>query len=252
MSTQVQERSRRGATRSWTEAAGITPDDGVTEFARLRPRLCEIATRILGDPAGAEDVVQEVWIRWQRTNRNEIISPPAFLATATTRVAINVLQSAPHRRETSATPWLDNMTNHGRVATDPANNVELAEAAEQALVILLQRLSPSERAAYLLRKAFDYPYGRIADVLPCTAANARQLVRRAHLRLSSPHCQPVSAAARRRLVRGFVAAAQMGEFAELEAVLVADIRRGKPRGDDFSAQATRAGNGAHSRGGPWT
>ena len=169
-------------------------------------------------------------MRWQRTNRDEIYNPPAFLATATTRVAINVLQSAPHRRERSVTPWLDDMVYADHGATDPATNVERIEAAEQALIVLLQRLSPSERAAYLLRKAFDYPYGRIADVLPCTATNARQLVRRAHLRLSSPHCQPVSAAARRRLVRGFVAAAQMGEFAELELLLVADIRRGKPRG----------------------
>ena len=230
MSTQVLERPGPGTTRPWTEAAGITPDDGVTEFMRQRLPLCRIATRILGDPAGAEDVVQEVWIRWQRTDRTEITNPPAFLATATTRMAINVLQSAAHRRERSVTPWLADMAaNADRVAADPATAVELTEAAERALRILLQRLSPSERAVYLLRKAFDYPYARIADVLQCTAANARQLVRRAQLRLSSAQCRPVSADAQRRLVRRFVAAAQSGEFAELEALLVADIRRGKAR-----------------------
>ena len=230
MSTQVLERPRPGATRPWREAAATPPDDGVIEFTRQRLLLCRIATRILGDPAGAEDIVQEVWIRWQRTDRNEINNPPAFLVTATTHMAINVLQSAPHRRERSVTPWLADMANADRVAADPAANVELAEAAERALLVLQQRLSPSERAAYLLRKAFDYPYARIADVLQCTATNARQLVRRAQLRLSTAQCQPVSADAQRRLVRGFVAAAQVGEFAELEALLVADIRRGKPRG----------------------
>ena len=229
MSNQVQERLSSGAAGSPAEVAETAPDDGVAEFTRQRLRMYRIATRVLGDPAGAEDVVQEVWIRWQRTDRDAIENPPAFLATAATRVAINVLQSAPHRRERSVTPWLEDMSTPGTGAPDPAANVELSETAERALVVLLQRLSPPERAAYLLRKAFDYPYGRIADVLPCTATNARQLVRRAQLRLSSAQSQPVSAAARRRLVRGFAAAARMGEFAELEALLVADIRRGEPR-----------------------
>jgi RNA polymerase sigma-70 factor (ECF subfamily) len=202
-------------------------DDGVTDFTRQRLRLCNIAARILGDRSRAEDVVQEVWVRWQRTNRQEIDNPPAFLATATTRVALNVLGSAPHRRERTVTPWLEDMAGPGRGADDPADNIELTEATEEALEVLLQRLGPSERAAYLLRKAFDYPYARIGQLISCTATNARQLVRRAQVRLSSSRCQPVTAAARRRLVRAFVAASQMGQFAELETLLVADIRPGE-------------------------
>ena len=219
--------SRPDTTQLAPATAMFAPDDGVTVFIRHRPRLFKIAIRILGDAAETEDVMQEVWMRWQRTNRDEIANPSAFLATATKRVAINVLQSAHHRRETSVTPWLENMTEVVEVVLDPRANSERAAAAEQALGLLVELLSPSERAVYLLRKAFDYPYGRIAEVLPFSATNARQLVRRAHLRLCSSHCQPVDSQVPRRLVRAFLAAAQGGEFAELEALLVADIRGGR-------------------------
>jgi RNA polymerase sigma factor (sigma-70 family) len=226
MTIDVEDGSRADAAHLPPATSEDAPDDGVTVFTSQRPRLRKIASRVLGDTAEAEDVVQEVWLRWQRTNRDEIDNPPAFLATATTRVAINVLQSAHRRRETSITPRSDDLTEVVMADADPASDAERAEAAEQALRVMLERLSPAERAAYLLRKAFDYPYGRIADLVPCTAANARQLVRRAHLRLASSPCQPVSSLAHRRLVSAFVAAAQVGDFAELEALLVADIGRG--------------------------
>lgn len=224
MGTDVRETVPTDTARLGCVSARTAPEDGVATFTSQRPRLVKIATRILGDTAEAEDVVQEVWLRWQRTNREAIDNPQAFLATATARVAINVVQSAHHRRETSVTPWLHDMTVV-EAASDPATNAERAEAAEQALGLLLERLSPSERAVFLLRNAFDYPYARIADVLPLSAANARQLVRRAHLRLGSPRGHPVRSNAPRRLVHAFIAAAQAGEFAELEAVLVAEIGR---------------------------
>jgi RNA polymerase sigma-70 factor, ECF subfamily len=224
MGTDVLETVPTDTTRLERVSARIAPEDGVATFTSQRPRLVRIATRILGETAEAEDVVQEVWLRWQRTDREAIDNPRAFLATATARVAINVVQSAHHRRETSVTPWLHDMTVV-EAASDPATNAERAEAAEQVLGLLLERLSPSERAVFLLRNAFDYPYARIAEVLSLSAANARQLVRRAHLRLGSPPGHPVCSHAPRRLVRAFIAAAQAGEFAELEAVLVAEIGR---------------------------
>ena len=203
-------------------------DDGVVLFTSQQPRLFNIATRILGDASAAEDVVQEVWVRWQRTNRSEIHNPPAFLATATTRVAINVLQSAHHRRETSVTPWLEDMTDGAKAAPmDPAANAEAIEAAEHAVHVLLERLGPAERGAYVLRKAFDYPYARIAQILPISAVHARQLVRRAQLKLNSANPQPVNSADHQRLVRAFLAAAQHGEFLSLELLLVADIQDGR-------------------------
>jgi RNA polymerase sigma factor (sigma-70 family) len=211
-------------TRPASAPAGYAPDDGVSMFTSQRPRLVKIATRILGDPMEAEDVVQEVWLRWQRTNREEIDNPQAFLNTATARVAINIMQSAHHRRETSVTPWLADMPVV-EAANDPTANTERAEAAEQALSILLERLGPSERAVFVLRDGFDYPYARIADVLPLSAANARQLFRRAHLRLGAQPDHPVGSQAPHRLLHAFIAASQAGEFAELEALLVAAIGR---------------------------
>jgi RNA polymerase sigma-70 factor, ECF subfamily len=207
------------------ESTGHARDDGVAIFTSQQPRLLHIATRILGDTSAAEDIVQEVWVRWQRTDRSEIRNPPAFLATATTRVAINVLQSAHRRRETSVTPWLEDMAGGAKEPIDPAANAEAIEAAEHAVRVLLERLGATERAAYLLRKAFDYPYARIAQVLPVSAVHARQLVRRAQLKLRSVDPQPANAADHRRLVRAFLAAAQHGDFLSLEASLVGDIHR---------------------------
>ena len=205
--------------------SGHMGDDGVAAFTAERFRLIRIATRILGDTAGAEDVVQEVWIRWQRTHRAEIHCPAAFLATATTRVAINVLQSAHHRRETSVTPWMDDMSDVARATLDPSANLELNEDAKHAIKVLMERLTATERAVYLLRKAFDYPYSRIATVLPVSAANARQLVRRAGLKLLTARTQPVDELMQRRLIRAFVVASNNGELSDLEVLLVADMRR---------------------------
>ena len=201
-------------------------DDGVVLFLDQQQRLFSIAARIVGDTTAAEDVVQEVWVRWQRTDRSEVRNPPAFLATATTRVAINVLQSAHHRRETSVTPWLEDMTDgaNGAPPGDPAANAEAVEAAEHAISVLMERLGPAERGAYVLRKAFDYSYMRIAEVLPVSAVHARQLVRRAQLKLPSAAPRQVDAREQRRLVDAFLRAAQRGEFRSLEALLVSHIQ----------------------------
>ncbi len=196
-------------------------DEAVAVFLGQRPQLFKIAQRILGSASEAEDVVQETWLRWQRTDRRAVTNPPGFLATAASRLAINVLQSARTRHETAVTPWLENMA-------DPTggteSTVEVAEAVEMALHVLLERLSPAERAAYVLRKGFDYPYSKVAALLMLSAPNARQLVSRAHARLHSDVRRPVCLDTRRRLARAFAAAARVGEFAELEALLAADVR----------------------------
>src|SRR5215510_15654680 len=118
-------------------------DDGLVPFERARPRLFGIVYRILGSVAEAEDVVQDVWTRWQSTDRHVVRDPQAFLATTTTHLAINVLQSARMRRETYVGPWLPEPVD---LSVDPTVSAERREALERAVLVLLERLSPTERA----------------------------------------------------------------------------------------------------------
>jgi RNA polymerase sigma-70 factor (ECF subfamily) len=189
-------------------------------FQTARQRLFGIAYRVLGSASEADDVVQEAWIRWQGTDRSRVRDAAAFLATTTTRLAINVAQSAHARRETHIGPWLADSVD---VAANPSLDAEQSEALESAVRTLLQKLSPAERAAYVLREAFDYPHRQVGEVLGLSEANARQLAARARRRLSGDHRRPFGAAAQQRLLDAFVAAAQTGDLATLEAVLAADV-----------------------------
>jgi RNA polymerase sigma-70 factor, ECF subfamily len=189
-------------------------------FQTVRPRLFGIACRVLGSAADADDVVQDAWIRWQGADRSKVRDAAAFLATTTTRLAINVGQSARARRETSIEPLLLEPVDS---RADPRAGAEQREALELAVRMLLEKLSPTERAAYVLREAFDYPYGRIARVLALSEVNARQLVTRARRRLSGDHRRPVRDAELQRLLDAVVAAAQTGAVATLEHVLVAAV-----------------------------
>src|SRR3954452_20188007 len=195
-------------------------DTATKVFITARPRLFGIAYRVLGSVAEAEDVVQDAWLRWQRTDRAEVVDPAAFLATVTARLAINVAQSARKRRETYTGPWLPEP-----VATtlDPQLGAERAEALDLAVLHLLEKLNPVERAAYVLREAFDYPYRQIAEMLETSEANTRQLVSRARKHLSAERREPVSPEAHRRLLEVFLAAAQTGDLSSLEDVLTEDV-----------------------------
>src|SRR5919197_438769 len=164
-------------------------DDGLSAFAPVRPRLFGIAYRMLGSAAEAEDVVQDVWMRWQSTNRDVVENPPAFLATTTTRLCINLAQSAHSRRETYIGTWLPEPVD---TSSDPAIGAERGEALQLAVLVLLEKLTPTERAAYVLREAFDYPYREIADILQMEEANARQLVSRARKHIADGRRTPVS------------------------------------------------------------
>src|SRR3954454_17157243 len=128
---------------------------------------------MLGSAVEAEDIVQDVWLRWQVTDRTVVVDPPAFLATTTTRLAINLAQSARSRHETYVGPWLPEPVD---TSNDPQLGAERGEALGLAVLLLLEKLSPTERAAYVLQEAFDYQYRQIADVLQLAEANSRQLV----------------------------------------------------------------------------
>ena len=189
-------------------------------FEAVRPRLFGIAYRTLESAADADDVVQNTWIRWQRTDCNKVRDATAFLATTTKRLALNVAQSARARRETSIDPWQPEPVD---LQADPTLGAERREALELAVRMLMDKLSPTERAAYVLREAFDYPYRQISDVLATSEANARQLVTRARLRLASEPRRQASAAEQQRFIDAFVDAAQTGDLATLEQLLAAHV-----------------------------
>jgi len=195
-------------------------DDGLSAFETARPRLFGIAYRMLGSVAEAEDVVQDVWTRWQSTDRRVVREPQAFLTTTTTRLAINVLQSARTRRQTYIGPWLPEPVD---TSADPTLGAERGEALELAVLVLLERLSPTERAAFVLREAFDYPYKQIAEVLHVEEANARQLVTRARQRVADGRRARVFNAEQARLLQAFIAAARAGDLAELERLFASDV-----------------------------
>ena len=195
-------------------------DNGLAAFASVRPRLFGIAYRMLGSAAEAEDVVQDVWLRWQCANRSAVENPAAFLATAATRLCINLAQSAQSRRETYVGTWLPEPVDTSK---DPSLGAERGEALKLAVLILLENLSPTERAAYVLREAFDYPHREIADILQLEEANVRQLVSRARKHIADGRRTPVSSAEQRRLLEAFIGAAQQGDMARLEGLFAEDV-----------------------------
>jgi RNA polymerase sigma factor (sigma-70 family) len=179
----------------------------------VRPRLFGIAYRMLGSAAEAEDIVQDVWVRWQTADRSVVRDAAAFLATTATRLAINVMQSARARRETYVGTSVPEPVD---TSADPEVGAERGEGLEAGVLLLLEKLSPMERAAYILREAFDYAYRDIADILRLQEANARQLATRARQHVANGRIAPANATEQRRLLAAFIAAAQHGDVALLE------------------------------------
>jgi RNA polymerase sigma-70 factor (ECF subfamily) len=195
-------------------------DDGLMAFAKVRPRLFGIAYRMLGSAAEAEDIVQDVWLRWQATDRSLVENPSAFLATTTTRMCINFAESARSRRETYVGPWLPEPVD---TSGDPTLGAERREALGLAILLLLEKLTPTERAAYILHEAFDYPYRQIADILQMEEANARQLASRARKHIADGRRTPTTSAEQRRLLEAFIGAAQKGDLTALEALFAEQV-----------------------------
>jgi RNA polymerase sigma factor (sigma-70 family) len=211
--------SRAGKNKPSATVATSNYDDGLSAFLSVRLRLFGIACRMLGSAAEAEDIVQDVWVRWQMTDRRVVRDAAAFLTTTTTRLAINVIQSARSRRETYVGPWLPEPVD---TSADPWLEAERGQALALG-VLLLEKLTPTERAAFILREAFDYPYRDIANVLRLGEANARQVVTRARQHVAKGRTMPASSTAQRRLLGPFIAAAQHGDVAGLESLLALDV-----------------------------
>jgi len=197
-----------------------SPDDSLEAFLQHRRRLFGIAYRVLGSSFEAEDVVQETWIRWDQCDRSGVRDPGAFLATTATRLAINILTSARSRREVYPGPWLPEPVD---TSTDPTLGAERGEALEYAVLLLMERLTPLERAAFVLREAFAYPYPRIAEILDSTEACSRQLVCRARRHLASGGSRSMSRSDQRRVfLARFLNAARGRDATALEEFLSGD------------------------------
>lgn len=199
--------------------------DGLLE--ELRPVSFAIAYRMLGTVSEAEDIVQEALLRLHRIiNAGERIeSPRAFIATVTTRLAIDELRAARRRRERYVGEWLPEpiLTDH---SDDPAVHAERADSLSMAVLVLLERLSPDQRAVLVLRDVFDYSYAEIAAILGRGEQSVRQLASRARKRVDRERDRPRFASSREQqheLTRSFLAAARDGDLGALEAMLADDV-----------------------------
>ncbi|HTF67937.1 MAG TPA: sigma-70 family RNA polymerase sigma factor, partial [Edaphobacter sp.] len=203
-------------------------DDGLSAFLDVRRNLFGIAYRMLRSAAEAEDIVQDVWLRWQTTNRSLVLDPPAFLMTIATRMSINVCQSARSRRETYVGTWLSEPVDTG---ADPCRGAERKEALKSAVLMLLEKLRPAERAAYVLREAFDYSSRQIADILQMKETNVRQLLTRARRHIAEGRRARATSTERRRFLVAFLDAAENGNLAELEVLFASDVAIRSDDGD---------------------
>ena len=191
----------------------------------LRPRTFAIAYRMLGSVSEAEDVVQEALLRVHNAieSGEEISSPRAYAATVATRLAIDELRSARARRETYVGEWLPEPVEEDP-GVDPAQQAELADSLSLAFLVVLESLTPEQRASFLLHDVFDYDYARVAEIIGTSQDNARQLASRArrHVQDEAPRFD-ASAEEREQLADTFLAAAQNGDFEALEALLAEDV-----------------------------
>ena len=192
-------------------------------FHEQRNLLFSIAYRMLGTVADAEDMLQETFLRWQRATETEIQSPRAFLATVITRLCINQLQSARAKREEYFGQWLPEPLMTEQAAESRAVS-GIDDSLSTAFLVLLERLTPVERAVFLLREIFDYEYAEIAGMLGQTETNCRQILRRAkqHVKQDRPRFD-ASPGEREKLLQQFLEATAQGEMQGLLALLSKDV-----------------------------
>jgi RNA polymerase sigma-70 factor (TIGR02957 family) len=198
--------------------------DVAEDFEAQRPRLFWLAYRLLGSASEAEDAVQDAYLRLHATDSALIESLPAWLAKAVTNLCLNRLTSARARRELYAGPWLPEPVLTDDRTLGPEETAERRESVSIALLSLMEQLSPTERAAFVLREAFAYSHFEVAEILDVSEANARQLYSRARQRLGEPRrrFQP-DQAQWRRLVDRFFTAASAGDVAGLVEILTDDV-----------------------------
>jgi RNA polymerase sigma-70 factor (ECF subfamily) len=201
----------------------VTPPDPTETFERLRPALIGAAYRILGSRVEAEDAVQDAWIRWSAVDHGTIEEPRAFLLTVTTRLALNRVRQLAVRKESYVGPWLPEPVSTD-LREDGATAALLADEVSMAMLIVLESLSPLERAAFVLTEVFGMSAPEVGDALDRSPAAVRQLVHRArsHVEARRPR-QPVSESRHREITERFMVAAGGGDLTALLEVLAPDV-----------------------------
>jgi len=199
--------------------------EAAAEFASHRSRLFSLAYRMLGSASEAEDVVQDTYLRWSAADHRAVRSPAAWLTRAATNLCLNRLNSARAQRESYVGPWLPEpvFTRGAAGELGPLETAEQRESVSLALLTLMERLTPAERAVFVLREAFGHSHREVAGVLGVEEAHSRQLLRRARERLGSAPRFDVDDAQRRAIVERFLAAALEGDVAGLERLLAGDV-----------------------------
>jgi RNA polymerase sigma-70 factor (TIGR02957 family) len=194
------------------------------EFEEQRARLFGLAYRLLGSAADAEDVVQDTYVRWSGADQAAIVAPPVWLARVATNLCLNRLASARVHREVYIGPWLPEPVLTSDGALGPMDSAAQRDSVSLALLVLLERLTPAERAVFVLREAFGYGHRDIAAILGLSEANCRQLHRRARQRLPAATSRFAPDRGQwRDLVERFLAAARDGDLPGLERLLAADV-----------------------------
>jgi RNA polymerase sigma-70 factor, ECF subfamily len=192
-------------------------------YDQHRELLFSLAYRMLGSAAEAEDMLQESFIRWQQCSQDVIHSPRAFLVTIISRLCIQQLESARVKREQYVGQWLPEPIFSGE-HDDPSETTRVQESLSMAFLLLLEKLTPAERAAFLLHEVFDYKYSEIAEILGKTEANCRQLLRRARQRVIKGRPRfDVSPDQHKKLLEQFLAATSSGQLSDLVALLSDDV-----------------------------
>ncbi|MFE2099658.1 MULTISPECIES: sigma-70 family RNA polymerase sigma factor [unclassified Streptomyces] len=196
----------------------------IDRFEAGRGRLASLAYRLLGSAADAEDTVQDAFLRWQAADRERIEVPEAWLTKVVTNLCLDRLRSAQARHERAVGAWLPEPLLEGDPMLGPADTFEQRESVSLAVLTLMERLSPVERAAYVLHEAFSYPHAEIAGILDITESASQQHVHRARRRVAAERRGgTVDPASARRIVEEFLAAAVSGRTERLVALLTDDV-----------------------------
>ena len=195
-----------------------------SRFEASRNRLASLAYRLLGSAADAEDAVQDAFLRWQAADRQRIEVPEAWLTKVVTNLCLDRLRSAQARRERTVGAWLPEPLLDGDPMLGPADTFEQRESVSLAVLTLMERLSPVERAVYVLREAFSYSHAEIAEILDITESASQQHLHRARRRIAAERRRggEVDPASARRIVEEFLAAASSGRTERLVALLTDD------------------------------